>query len=625
LPQTEASAEKRKIAITTIAREQPKVAWKLLISLLPKRHQSSMRTYRPLFKNTNSERLDKTINQVEYWQQIACYSELARSLMKDDIARLTEFASTLHRLPNDQTTAFIDTLESISLSIKPTGETAKLWKTLKVLAAKMEKTELSKNDKLRLAKILSAIEPINPSYQYQQLFGHNDPEFYSPDDDDWNEKAKKQAVRRRNAIKELLEFGGANAIRDFIELADEAVFVGCSLGALPDHSFDSEFLPKELMSDNPRIQQFIYGYVRETFRRKRWPWLGQLDLGSWSRIEIGKLLALLPFSSETWDKATELLGDLAVEYWTLVNPNPVEAINDLPTATAKLIENDQPLLALACMNIGIHVKQPFNVKQAEQALCLLLKNKELHGAADRHDVMNVIKALQQAPDADTETVAMIEWHFLPLLDNDYQGSPLLLEHTLARKPEFFCNVVSLCYRSDNEQKNKRRELTEEEKTIAQNAWTLLYNWRIPPGTQRDNSFSPTHFEEWNAKVKKITSDLGYLSVASILIGRVLFYSQADPDGLWIHKTVAAALNERDAEEIRSGYIEQAFNSRGAHWVDPEAKEEKELASLYNHKAESVENAGYHRFAVSLRQLAQSYETEAENIIKNADSGGYEDD
>ena len=98
------------------------------------------------------------------------------------------------------------------------------------------------------------------------------------------------------------------------------------------------------------------------------------------------------------------------------------------------------------------------------------------------------------------------------------------------------------------------------------------------------------------------------------MGNVLFYCSADPDGLWINRAAAEALNATDAEEMRSGFSTEVYNSRGGHWVDPTGKPERDLADQYRQKADLIENAGYQRFAVTLRKLAESYDRDAERVI-----------
>jgi hypothetical protein len=48
--------------------------------------------------------------------------------------------------------------------------------------------------------------------------------------------------------------------------------------------------------------------------------------------------------------------------------------------------------------------------------------------------------------------------------------------------------------------------------------------------------------------------------------------------------------------------------------DPNGEPEKELAEQLPMKAEEVENAGFQRFAITLRGLADSYDNDAERIV-----------
>ena len=98
------------------------------------------------------------------------------------------------------------------------------------------------------------------------------------------------------------------------------------------------------------------------------------------------------------------------------------------------------------------------------------------------------------------------------------------------------------------------------------------------------------------------------------VGHVLVYCPADPDGLWIDRAAAEALNGKDAEEMRIGFHLEIVNSRGAHWVDPTGTPERELAAKYRQQAEDVENAGYQRLAATLKDLAEFYDRDAERIV-----------
>jgi hypothetical protein len=139
----------------------------------------------------------------------------------------------------------------------------------------------------------------------------------------------------------------------------------------------------------------------------------------------------------------------------------------------------------------------------------------------------------------------------------------------------------------------------------------LNAWKTPPGTQEDGTFDSTVLNDWLKSVKARCAESGHLKIAMKHIGEVLFYSPPDPDGLSLHKAVASILNARAAEDLRRGYEIAIYSSRGVHFLDPEGRAERELANNYRRQAEEVELAGYQRLAATLREVAESYDREAE--------------
>ena len=109
------------------------------------------------------------------------------------------------------------------------------------------------------------------------------------------------------------------------------------------------------------------------------------------------------------------------------------------------------------------------------------------------------------------------------------------------------------------------------------------------------------------------AESGHLGVAQRQIGKVLIHSPCDPDGLWIHRAIANALDNEDAEKMRDGYCMGLLASRGAYMVDPTGKPEKELAKEYRMKAGEIE-VRYDRLSTTLREFADDYDREAYRVI-----------
>ncbi len=272
-------------------------------------------------------------------------------------------------------------------------------------------------------------------------------------------------------------------------------------------------------------------------------------------------------------------------------------------------------MAIDCLDMMRHAKQPIDSDQCVRALLAALSSNEPSYVMHGHHIVELIKFLQAEPKVSQDDLFRVEWAYIPLLDHHRDAAPKLLESRLANDPEFFCDVIRIIYRSKKKDQPSK-EPTEQSKAIATNAWRLLHEWKTPPGTQQDGTFSEEHFAEWLQRVKESCTESGHLEVALINIGEVLIHTPPDPDGLWIHHAVASALNAREADDMRDGYRTGTYNSRGAHWVDPTGKPERELAEQFRRKAEDIENSGFQRFAVTLRGLADSYDREAERIIND---------
>jgi hypothetical protein len=150
-----------------------------------------------------------------------------------------------------------------------------------------------------------------------------------------------------------------------------------------------------------------------------------------------------------------------------------------------------------------------------------------------------------------------------LLDKFYGGvGAKTLEARLARDPDFFCEVIRLVFRSDKEE--RKTEVDETKKRLAEQGYHLLHEWTTPPGTMVDGTWNANAFSDWLIKVKESTKESGQYAIAMSQVGQVLPYVPADPGGLWIDKTVALALNEKDVDEMRSGFTIELFNMRGVH-------------------------------------------------------------
>jgi hypothetical protein len=206
---------------------------------------------------------------------------------------------------------------------------------------------------------------------------------------------------------------------------------------------------------------------------------------------------------------------------------------------------------------------------------------------------------------------MIEWIYLPILGRHDDTQSKSLHYELGTDPEFFIEVIRMVYRSEHDDPDSI-EISPEKRKLAENAYKLLSKWRTVPGTQRDHSFLETAFENWIKEVKKQSQESGHWKIASHQIGKVLYYSPADPTGLWINRVVAKELNQSQNDKMREGFSSSAYNSGGLlRPVDPTGKYEEAIGDKFRDKATELENARFSRLATTLKKLSDSFYRDAE--------------
>ena len=331
----------------------------------------------------------------------------------------------------------------------------------------------------------------------------------------------------------------------------------------------------------------------------------------WTTSQIGHFLSSLPFDQGAWERSACLLGADEAQYWSKTRANPFEADASLEPAIDRLIQYGRPLAALFCLRKMLHDKQAFDTGLAVRVLLAALQLTPETRSLSPYEIREIIETLQNNPATNPDDLCRVEWAYLPLLDRNSSVTPKLLERRLVTEPAFFCEMIRLFFRSQTEDRPSE-EQNEEERVAATNAYRLLSNWRTPPGLQADGSFDGDVLSRWLDVVKAENTETRQLGNALNILGRSLVHAPSDPDGLWIHRSVAAVLNNRDAEDMRKGFRTELYNSRGVRMIDFSGAPDRELAGTYRAQAEAVENAGYHRLATTIRELAGIYEREAES-------------
>jgi hypothetical protein len=617
LSQTVASFDKKISSLKGIQRNHPDIAWRVLIKLLPTHKGSTMGGCKPKYRNYIPTDWKQEVTNAEYWKQVEEYVSMAVDMAKNNIIRTSELVENIDNIPQPFFNVFLEYLSSDVIVKLPDEQKLPIWEKLSAFVRKHSafsnaKWALPKEKIELLEKAAEKISPSDPQYLYRYLFTNKDLHFMYKKE---NYQVREEKLRnlRIDALKKIYKDKKINTIIIFSEKIESPAILGDTFAYIADKENDIELLPSFLEKQDEHKKQFIKGYILNRYYNNKINWIESLNTNIWSNEQKCEFLCFLPFENEIWEKAKEFLGKNIAEYWRKIDFNqfPVSQSSLLP-AVENLLKYNRPCFAFSCAYSHYFSTKEIFKEQAIKALIDSITSEESQ-LIDPYHLTEIIKILQEDSSVNEKDLFKIEWGYLQLLDNYDGTTPKLLEKYLSQKPEFFVEIIQTTYCSKNDDKDKKK-LSEHTKNLANNAWRLLQKWKRPPGKMDDGSFSIEALKKWIDYVKIKTIESGHFEIAMNRLGHVLFYVDTDSSGLWIQKSVAEILDEKDNENILQSFISEIYTSRGVYTVDPSGKPEKELANYWRKKAEDIENLGLIRFATSLKEIAASYDRQSERTI-----------
>jgi len=620
-PQTAASIAVRVRAIESLLREAPDTAWRLLLQLLPAHHSTAFGTRRPTWQAFIPEDWKEGVTNRDYSEQVTIYSQLAVDTAASNPSKLIDLIGRVDTLPESARDGLLRHLISSELTNLPEFERAPIWAQLAKVVRKHRKFadadwSMSRELLNQISTITDGLAPTSPSLLYRDLFVENEFDLYE-EKGDYEAQAEALQARRAEAAHQIFATGGINSTLEFVQTVQSPWRVGYACGANLDDWESAATLPGLLNSDNESFAKFAGGFALGRFRKQSWNWIDSLHMQQWNVADTAKLLSYLPFSRETWKRAMEFLGDQEAEYWKIANVNPYAAENELETAIDRLLDFGRPFAAVNCLAKQYMDTKLIDCERAIRALDLASHSSESFGDLDIHHVSEILKALQSTNMGLSDELCRIEWAFLPALGKHNEVRPRCLEYRLASDPSFYCELIRLTFRPRSAKDAPAPDVDGIEKQRVERAYSLLNDWRVPPGSKGKGEFDGHAFKDWVRQMKMQSATDDRFAVALIMFGSMLVHAPADPTGLWIHKAIATELDAQDSEEMRNGFRTGLFNSRGTY-SPTGGQEELKIAANYGAKADAVELAGFHRLAGCLRDLVTAYERDAKVAADDTD-------
>lgn len=608
MPQTSAGATSRFTALKALVRRHPAVGWNLLLALLPESYATGLSTHAPRFRRWKPAAQGVTYH--EFWEFSSTVAELILEATKREPLRWAESASRLADFPPPQRTQAYTQLQELSEQALPDEVRIAIWEKLDEELRKhrtfpdtwwvLPTAELD-----RLEQVLEALKPGNSLARNRWLFDGHFLDVGRNRRDDHDAYEAEVARLRATAIAEILNQGGLADLSRLASQLSQSWLVGVTLA---DAMVEVE--PEDVIglldSEDPKEVEFAYAYVaRASEGRLEWilPFAEEL---TGRPLGQARLLAASEDLEETWEVANNLGSEVDTAYWKGFRTTGRGGDFGLVNRTARqLLEHGRPAAALDLLALyraqNNDPAEPSLVIDAFEAF-LKTEDEEIR-LLSNWDIEQLLEFLRCSR-VDETVLASLEWRLLPALRFD--ASSPILERRLAHDPEFFVEVLSLCFKPRSGE--MEREVLPE---VSKNAYCLLHDWKLVPGSDEPGGeITEDRLRAWVAETRQLLIEADREIIGEQYIGKVLAHSPNDEDGTWPALAVRNLIEESSSQHLEKGFHMGTNNKRGvtSRGIAEGGEQEYKLAQNYDGWANSVSDE-WPRTAALLRALADGFRAE----------------
>ena len=600
-PNTTASLESCLRVIDTIRSKEPKVAWNLMMSLLPKLHGSVTLTHGTKWRNWMPDSRTPT-NQQEY---LKTTTEVLKRLIADaeqNTTRICNLIISIRGLTVVQLEILIDRLETLEPKDFSTEDRIRLCDRLReeiVSHRQYHDAAWAISDEYvqRLEAVLNQFEPDSLIYRHLWLFKHGVPLIQDKPDFTGLDTQKIIEGLRTDALKEILNLLGWDGVMQLAQQAEEPSLVGFILARAELLSIDlGSFIRENFWSEEKWREEMAKQYVLASAYSQGEEWIKDcLNSYShtWNEEEYGKFLVNLPFDSYLLDILDRGTAKTQSYFWSHVKRIDFLGTEFAERILTNLLKFNRPRLAL--QTLPLNVSEYFSHQQIAEVLeasANIECGSNVSGSSFAYKSAQLMNYLAKTKICHTR-LAKLELLYFRFHRNHRR--PELIYTELPKDPKLFIEIL------------------KGSKSYYSLGRTLLREWKTLPGLTEDNSVDEKHLASWITEVRKLALENDLEKFADEFIGRLFAFSPIDPDGAFPHQAVRNLIEELANSTIEDHWYCQILNNRGVvgRSLTGGGDLERNLEAQYR-KYNELTRYQWFRTAKVLRTIADDYHQQALN-------------
>ncbi|WP_087508161.1 hypothetical protein [Cellulomonas iranensis] len=630
-PETAAGEEQRHRALRRVLQDEPAVARRLLLDLLPDAHGFQTDHRAPEFRTWKQD--PPATSRDDLRRRTADVAGLLLDDLDDDPERHLAVIGRVDDLPQEQLVDFTARLTALAGRLDDDDARSRLHDALRDKTARHREYAdtawaMPDSELVALEAATEALRPRDPVRGCAWLFASDWVELGDVGRrDDLAAYDAELARRRADAVRDIVGVEGLDGVLRLADVSGSPHAAGAALAvAQPTH--DAEMTTWLAHADDPSqaaASNMAYGYVSARLRAD-----GSSAVDAFLAMTNDPAAQALVLKCggdpvDAWRRLEGLPEEVKEQYWKYFSyyglgrgfDRALDAVRGLLGAGRRAAALHMVVLYLKSNDMP--EAAGLVVDALEALLASGMDDPELR-RLDSHDYERLFALLgRHRTDVGEQRVVNLEWQFFPALG--YEANAPALHGALSEQPAFFAELVRYLYQpdtgdgpGDDEQPTDPKQRRE----FASRAFSVLRSWRRCPTTGPDLKPEPETLREWVEQARAALAQDDRLGPGDSEIGQALAWAAPDDDGTSPPRAVRDLLEEVRSDRLDRGLEIGIYNRRGvtSRGVFEGGKKERELADGYRDAADAA--VGSPRTAKLLRRLADSYERDAELIEGEAE-------
>jgi hypothetical protein len=332
---------------------------------------------------------------------------------------------------------------------------------------------------------------------------------------------------------------------------------------------------------------------------------------------LSGLALALTANQQNWDAIDKAGAAIARAYWERIDDHAIPPGADPMFVIERLLTVDRGHTAMAWVGGHPEIAVPAHlmVSILRHTSTLGDGNRDADGMHQYYAV-RLFERLDADPAASPQDIVALEWTYYRLLEHSERPAKGL-NAALATEPQSFMFLLTSVYLPEGE--SAPAEVSEQAKTIAKQAYHVISNWAIIPGTKADGEIDADALRSWVAEVRDLAKQKRVVAVTESKIGAMLSTAPRKESVPWPPEAVRQIIERSRSKEMEDGFYLALRNRRGVTMrrSNDGGDQERELAAMYRLDARSAGAANVRTRAL-LNRIAESYESEANEEDQGAE-------